>query len=140
MAMQNAADVAKKWSRNLAASTESIRQGVQSVTQNPAEKAAQRQDAYLAGVQRAVAEGKYQRGLRRVTLQSWQEAMLSKGLTRIASGASAATPKVQAFLEKWLPYQQQLQSKLATMPRGDLQSNIQRAVTAMEFNAQFKYQ
>lgn len=140
MAQKNAADVAKKWARNLSASTESIKNGVQNVTVNPAERAAARQDAYVAGVQAAVASGKYKRGLGRVTLQSWQDSMINKGITRIASGASAATPKVQGFLEKWLPYQELLKSKLSSMPRGDLQQNIQRAVTAMEHNANFKYQ
>src|SRR5262245_1546875 len=103
MPMKNAADVARKWASRLGAAGESIRQGVQGVTVNPAERAAARQDAYVAGVQRAVADGRYVRGLRRVTLQSWQDAMLSKGLPRVASGATAALPKVQNFLEKWLP-------------------------------------
>lgn len=139
MAMKNAADVAKKWARNLAASTDSIRAGVQGTTTNPAEKAAARADAYLQGVQRAHAEGKYQRGLRRVTLQSWQEAMLNKGLTRVATGASGATSKVQNFHDKWLPHMEALKAKLANMPRGDIQSNIQRAVMTMEHNASFKH-
>lgn len=137
---KNSADVAKKWAQNLSASTASIQAGVQSVTVNPATVAASRQDAYLAGVQRAASDGSYQRGLARVTLQSWQQAMLSKGVPRIASGAAASQPKMQAFMDKWLPYQQGLQAQLASMPRGDLNTNIQRAVTAMQYNAAFKYQ
>lgn len=138
MAMKNAATVADKWSRNLAGSTDSIRQGVQAVTQNPAEKAAQRVEAYLAGVQRAVADGKYARGLRRVTLQMWQEAMLNKGIGRVASGATAGKGKMVSFLEKFLPHLEAGKQKLASMPRGDLQTNIQRAVAMMEHNASFR--
>ena len=138
--MRSAADVAKKWSQRLGASGEAIRQGVQGVTVNPAERAAARQDAYIAGVQRAVNEGRYQRGLRKVTLQSWQEAMINKGLPRVAAGASQAQPKMQQFMEKWLPHEEALKQKLQSMPRGDLQQNIARMVAAVEHNAAFRYQ
>lgn len=140
MAMGNSADIARKWAQNLGASTSSIKAGVLATTTNPAQKAAQRADAYVSGVQQAVASGKWQRGLARTSLQSWQDAMVNKGLPRIASGASAATPKVQQFYDKWIPHQQALQAKLASMPRGDLSTNIQRAVVAIEHNASFKYQ
>lgn len=136
--MRNPSDVARKWASRLGASGEAIKQGVQNVTVNPAERAAAAQDRYIAGVQRAVAEGKYQRGLRRVTLQAWQESMLQKGLPRIASGASAAIPKMEAFLSKWLPWEEQLKQKLAAMPRGDLQQNIARMIAAVEHNASFR--
>lgn len=138
MAMKNASQVADKWSRNLAGSTESIRAGVQSVTTNPAEKAIAAKERYVQGVQRAAAEGKYERGLRKVSLQMWQESMINKGLSRIASGASAGKSKMVAFMDKWLPYEEQLKQKLASMPRGDLQQNIARMVAAVEHNASFR--
>jgi hypothetical protein len=138
MPMKNPQQVAQKWSQNVARSSDSIRAGVQNVTVNPAEKAAARQDAYVAGVQRAAAEGKYRRGLAKVTLQSWQEAMITKGLPRIASGASAATPKMAAFMEQWLPYVEAGKQKLASMPRGDLQQNIARMITMVEHAASFR--
>ena len=138
MAMKSPSDVAKKWSKNLSASTESIRQGVQATTSNPAEKAIAAQDRYVAGVQRAVSNGDYRRGLQKVTLQSWQEAMITKGLPRVASGATAAVPKMQQFMESWLPYQEQLKTKLQSLPRGDLQQNIQRMLAAVDHNANFK--
>jgi hypothetical protein len=134
------ATVAAKWARNLSAAGDSIRAGVAAVNVAPTQKAAARVDAYVQGVARAAQSGKFQRGLNRVSLQSWQDSMVNKGLPRVASGATAAKDKVTAFLQKWLPYQDQLKSKLASMPRGDLQTNIQRAITAMEHNAAFVYQ
>lgn len=138
--MKSAAEVAKKWASRLGGATEQIRSGVQAVTVNPAERALARQDAYVQGVTRAVQEGKYARGLRRSTLEGWRESMLTKGLSRIASGATAAVPKMEAFLSRWLPHQEALRSKLASMPRGDLGQNIARMVAAVEHNAQFRYQ
>lgn len=131
-------DMAAKWARNLGQAGTAIQAGVNAVTVSPMQKAAQRQDAYLAGVQRAVTSGKYSAGLNKVSLQQWQQAVIQKGLPRIAAGAAAGQQKMADFLGKWMPYMGQLQSKLASMPRGDLQTNIQRAITAIEHNAAFK--
>ena len=138
MAAKNPGDVARKWSRNLGGSMEAVKAGVNAVTVSPAEKALAQIDAYLQGVTRAVADGKVQAGLRRVTLEDCKQAMLNKGVTRIASGASAAIPKMERFLSEFLPHVEAGQRKLEGMPRGDLAQNIQRAVMMMEHNAQFR--
>lgn len=138
MPMKNPQTVADKWSRNLASSTTAIQEGVNNVSVSPTAKAAQNQEAYLAGVQRAVADGKWERGLKRVTLEDWKQAMLSKGVSRIASGASAAVGKMETFLSEFLPHVESGQRMLENMPRGDLATNIQRAVAMMEHNAKFK--
>jgi hypothetical protein len=139
MGMKDPQVTAAKWQRNLANAGESIKNGVNAVTVNPAEKAAARQQAYADGVRRAVDEGRYARGLRRVTLQSWQEAMISKGASRIAAGASQAQPKVAAFLNKFLPYVEQGKQKLANMPRGDFEQNLARAAAMARHLHDFQY-
>lgn len=134
------ADIAKKWANNIGAATESIRSGVQAVTTSPTQLAANAQDRYVAGVQRAVSSGKWQAGLQRVSLQDWQQSMLQKGIPRIGSGATQAIPKFTAFMQQFLPYVQQGVQQLASMPRGSLDQNIARAVFMMQHNAQFKRQ
>lgn len=136
--MKNATDVANKWANNLAASTTSIQAGVQSVTTAPTALAAQAQNAYLAGVQRAVSSGKWANALQKVSLADWQQAMIQKGIPRIASGAAAAKPKFASFMQQFLPYLQQGVANLSTMPRGTLDQNIQRAVAMMQWNANFQ--
>lgn len=138
MPMRDPASVAQKWSRNLASSTQSIRDGVMGVTVAPTQLAAQAVDRMVAGVERAAAEGKIQRGLQRVTLQQWQDATTNKGIPRIATGATAAIPRMQAFMSEWLPYMDQLKQRLTAMPRGDLQQNIARMVAAVEHAAAFR--
>lgn len=130
--------IAEKWSRNLGSATQSIREGIEAVTENPAAKAARRQDAYVAGVQRAVAEGKYAAGLNRVTLEMWKEAALTKGLNRIGPGATAAVGKFTQFMTEFMPHVQAGQRALQSLPRGDLGTNIQRAVMMMQHNARFR--
>jgi hypothetical protein len=136
--MLNASAIADKWARNLGSAGESIKAGVQAVTQAPTEKAAMAADRYASGVARAVTDGKYQAGLRRVSLEDWKNATLRKGLNRIAAGAAESKGKMQAFLGDFLPHLEAGQRMLETMPRGDLQTNIQRAVAIMNHNANFK--
>lgn len=138
MAQRNPQQIAAKWARNLGAATQTIKDGVLAVTQNPAEKAAQRESAYVAGVQRAVASGKWQRGLRKVTLQSWQDSMIQKGLPRIMDGANRAQQKFMDFMVRWLQYLDGLKPILAQMPRGDLQQNIQRMIRTVEYAANYR--
>ncbi len=129
---------AAKWSRNLRASTESIKDGVNAVTVAPTAKAAMRIDAMRDGFNRAIDSGKVERGLRRVSLEDWKQAMLDRGITRIAQGATAGESKMEDFLAEWLPHMDALQRQLESTPRGDLQQNIQRAVQAIEFAARFQ--
>jgi hypothetical protein len=135
--MRSPADIARKWQRNLSGSVESIRSGVAAVDQSPTEKAAARSDQYLIGVQNAVDSGKYQAGLRSVSLEQWKQAMLDKGVPRIASGAAAGEPKMQAFLQEFLPYVEQGQRMLDNMPRGSLAENIARSTAMIEHLANF---
>jgi len=138
MAMKDPMQVAEKWARNLSGSTQAIQDGVAAVTESPTAKAADRADAYMAGVQRSVADGRYQAGLRRVSLDDWKDAMLNKGVQRIAGGATAAVPKMQDFMTQFLPHVAAGQRALANMPRGDLQQNINRMVAMVQHNARFR--
>jgi hypothetical protein len=130
--------VADKWSRNLGGATKSIQDGVAEVTVAPTQRAAERVNAYLAGTQRAVSDGRFQAGLRRVSLEDWKQAMLIKGVPRVAAGANAAKDKMAGFMAEWLPHMDAGVRALESMPRGDLQSNIARAVAMMEHNARFR--
>jgi len=138
MAMKNPSEVARKWSRNLAGSGESVKAGVNAVTSNPAEAAIRQQDVMVQNFTQAVTSGKWARNLGRVTLQDWQKAMIDTGIPRITSGAAKGLPKMESFLNQFLPYLEQGQNALKTMPRGNLQQNIQRAVMMIQHNANFK--
>jgi hypothetical protein len=138
MPMPNPQQAAEKWSRNLGSASQTIQEGVQAVSVSPTQKAAERVNAYVQGVQRAVADGKFQAGLRRVSLEDWKRSMIQKGVPRIASGASAAIPKFADFMSEFLPHVEAGLRQLESMPRGDLPTNIQRAVAMMEHNSRFR--
>lgn len=138
MPMQSPQQAAEKWSRNLGASTQTITEGVQAVTVSPTQRAAERVDAYVSGVQRAVADGKYAAGLRRVSLEQWRQSMVQKGVPRIASGANQAVSKMSEFLAELFPHIEACQRTLSQMPRGDLQQNIQRMIANVEHMSRFR--
>lgn len=129
---------AEKQARNLKASTQDIRRGVERVTVSPTAKAAQAQEKMIANLTESVRSGKWARGLNRVTLEDWKSKMLEKGIPRIAAGIDAAFDKVVAFAAELLPFQATLQSKIEGMPDLTLDDNIQRATEWMRGMAKFK--
>lgn len=114
--------IAQKWATNLAGATETIKAGIQAVSVAPGQAAARQAQAYIQGVQ--AAQQKWQRNVSSVSLAEWQQATIDKGVGRIATGAQAAQPKMQSFLVKLLPYQQNLKGSLPA--RGGLEANIAR--------------
>lgn len=136
MAQKDPAFVANKWSQNLGAATESIKQGVQAVTVAPTQSAAAKVDDWVNGVGRA--RDKYVAGLRRVSLADWQGAMIDKGVPRVASGATQAIPKMQQFMTEFLPHVERIAQQVRAMPKGGLENGIARATAQIRGNATFR--
>lgn len=136
--MRDPAAVARAWSQNLSRSTEKIRDGIQRVQESPTHAAARRQDAYVEGVRKAAEEGRWKRGLQRVSLADWQASMENKAIQRIANGAAAGQQKMESFLQEWLPHMEALKNKIASMPKNTLEDSKQRVLAAIEHNAAFR--
>lgn len=122
--MRTPQQIADKWARNAAAAGQSYEEGINAVQEAPTHKAAAAVDRYVAGVNRAAADGKFQAGLMRVTLAAWKNAAISKGKNRLQSGVTAAKDKMQSFLAEFLPYVEQVKQSLP--PRGDFAQNMAR--------------
>lgn len=123
MAMPSPNDAAAKWAQNLGAAQTRYTAGVQAVTTAPGQLAAQASDRYISGVQQSLP--KFVANSQAVTLQAWQQATVNKGAGRLASGATAAQPKMQGVFTQLFPYIAQVQGSLP--PRGDLEQNIARS-------------
>lgn len=134
--MLNAQQVADKWANSMQRAPDAYRTGVQAVTDSPTARAAAAADRMLQGVQRSIDDGTFQRGCQRVSLQQWQGDCINKGASRLATGALAAKPKVQAAMADLLPY---IQSGVQQLPpRGSVQDNINRAVAMMTHMANYR--
>lgn len=127
----------EKHARRLKASIEDMREGVLRVTQSPTEAAAAKKEKFRAGINAAIDDGKWERGLRRVSLEEWKDKMITKGLGRVAAGIDAAAPKVIEFASELLPFQDRLQSQIDGMPDISLEDNINRMTTWIREMAKF---
>lgn len=133
----NPATAATNWATGMANSGAKMTAGVNAVSEAPSVAAIAAIPRMVQGIQQAAADGRIATGLQRVTLQQWQQAMIQKGVARVSAGATAAKPKMQNFFTQFIPYLQQGVQQLP--PRGDINQNIQRAVSMMQHNAGFKY-
>jgi len=130
---------ASNWVNGMQNATQKMTAGVAAVTVSPTSLAAQAVDRMVAGIQAAAASGKIAAALNSVSLQDWQSAMTTKGIPRVAQGATNAKSKMQNFLQQFLPYLQAgVQQMNASTPRGSLEQNIARANFMMRYNAQFR--
>ena len=125
MARVTAAEFAEKWKRRTQGATGDYQRGIERVTEAPGMKASARADAYASGVQRAVQEGRFQRGSESVSLEEWRRKAINKGVGRIAQGVEEAGTRVQSFAQELLAYEDQV---VAGLPeRGDVEQNINRS-------------
>jgi hypothetical protein len=129
---------AEKWVRRTQAASQDMVNGVNAVTVNPAQQAIAKEQKLLNNITESITSGKWRRGMQAVTLESWKQAMIQKGAPRVAQGVQSAQGKYEAFQAELIPYQDQLQSKLANMPDLTLEDSINRAVTWMRGMSSFK--
>jgi len=122
----SADDVAAHWAGQLSNAGTRITQGVQATRVAPGQAAAAQKAVWLQNLQ--ASSDRWAARVARVSLADWQAAMVNKGIPRIGSGATAAQPKMAAFLGKFLPYVDNAKPSLPK--RGTYEQNKAR-MTAM---------
>ena len=128
----------EKHARRLKGASEDMRRGVERVTESPTLKAAAKKDKMRAGVNAAIDSGKWERGLKRVTLEDWKGQMINVGIGRVAAGIDAAAPKVVAFAGELLPHIDRVKGELTKLPDLTLDDNINRMTTFIRGMAKFQ--
>lgn len=116
---------AAKWAANLgqAATSGALAAGVNRVTVAPGQAAARQKAVWQANT--TAAADRWATNTAAVSLGEWQQAMSTKAVDRVASGATAAQGKMANFLTKLAPV---IQSAVASAPpRGTFSQNLQRA-------------
>lgn len=118
-----------KWKDRLsqAATDGTLDRGVQAVTVSPGQAAARQADTWATNT--VAAKSTWQKNVQ-VPLDQWKSDMLTKGKDRIATGATAAEPKMVQFLTKLAPVI--TGAKNALPPRGSYAQNKQRATQMMD--------
>jgi len=138
MAKLTPAEYQEKHARRLKGATEDMRLGVEKVTESPTAKAAEKKDKMRANLNRALDSGKWERGLKRVSLEDWKRQMTEKGIGRVAAGIDGAAAKVTAFASELLPFQDTLKASVKKMADITLEDNINRMTTFIRGMAKFQ--
>lgn len=128
----------EKHARRTKNALEDVKTGVMNVTESPTAKAAAKKNKMLQNVTAAINNGKWERGLRRVSLDEWKEKFINKGIARIPAGIDASADKIRAFAGELLSYEAQLQSKVHTMPDLTLEDSVNRMVEWTRGMAKFQ--
>lgn len=138
MAKVTAAEWLAKWGTNLGASSTYITNGVNKVQTAPGVSAAAAQDRMLAGVTAAVQNGTWAKRVSGVSLQSWQQAMIKKGIPRLTQGISTAQQNKTQQISALLTAVDASAQAANQLPKGGLEQGIARAnafMRAMSANA-----
>jgi hypothetical protein len=131
--------IADKQVKRAAASTQDFKDGVNAVTESPMEKAANKADKYLAGVQASVQDGTYQEGLRSVPLEEWKRLTAEKGASRFAEGVRLSADKILEFQTQFQPVRDQVKREVDAMPNDTFEQRMARMVANAEGLRRFKF-
>lgn len=135
--LPSASEVSKAWIDAAAAAGAAFVAGVERVTENPCAKAADRASIWQANVSAPRALERFQRGLRKQTLESWKTNVRAKGASAFTNGIRAAQGKYEASMGKVLTFMSGVLDRVRTMPSATLEDNISRAVEFMRGMAGF---
>ena len=117
-----AADAAAAWQAGFSGAGTKYTAGVNAVTVAPGQLAAAQKNAYLANVQ--ASANIWASKVAAVDLGTLKAAAAGVGAQRLASGATKGLPKMQSFMNNFLP---QLSSIVGSLPaRGTFDQNIAR--------------
>lgn len=138
MARVSPNEFAEKWQRRMKNAVEDMRQGIQRVNEAPTAKAAAKADKMLAKITEAVQSGVWSERLRKVGLEDWRQAILNKGLQRVASGVDGATDKVQDFAQQLLQHIDAGLNQIRQMPDMTIEDSVNRAAAWIRHMSKFK--
>lgn len=128
MARVNPAEYAEKWANRTGAATEDYKKGINKVQTAPSQAAIAAKEKMRAGVNQALDDGTWERGLQGVTLQDWKNKAVNIGAQRISSGVMAAKDKQAAMATKLLAAVDQASALIAGMPSTTFEQRIARMV------------
>ena len=134
----DAEEFAEKHARRLKGAIEDVRAGVEKVTESPTLKAAAKKTKMLQNLQQSVTSGKWETGLKRVSLEQWKQKTIDKGLGRIAAGVDEAHDKMVAFGAQLLAYESGLKDQVDKMPDLTIEDSINRATSWIRGMAKFE--
>jgi hypothetical protein len=119
-----ASTAAANWQTGFSGASTKYVAGVNAVTVAPGQLAAANKSGYLSGVQQNADI--WASKVAAVDLGTWKNAAATTGAARLATGATKGLPKMQAFMNNFLPV---LSGVVSSLPqRGTFEQNMQRSM------------
>lgn len=129
MTALTADQIAQDWANKLGGAQQKMQAGAMAVTIAPGQAAAQQKAVWAQNV--AASVDKWAKNTQAVTKEQWVNDYVTKGLPRVATGATAAIPKFTSFMQKLLPV---IATGRASLPaRGSYAQNKARANAWMDY-------
>lgn len=129
-----------KWGRRLNAAGTDITSGVKRVTQAPGVAAAAAQSLMLQRITEAITSGLWAKNVSAVSLSTWQNDMIQKGIPRIGAGITAAQASKTQVIANLLTAVDQATQAANALPKGTIDNSIARATAFMRAMNQAKGQ
>jgi len=130
--------IADKHIRNLSASLEDIRAGVQAVTEAPGLKAAKSREKWLQRTRESA--DKWEENVASVPLDSWQRSTIEKGVDRIPQGAAASRQKQIQFHTQLQAFRRNsVEPELSRLPDTTLENRLQRMMVNARRMSEFRF-
>lgn len=128
--MLTAQQWATRWAAKMGEANDKIRQGVTALQTAPGEIAtrAENENKMRTNWLASLASGKWHNNTVAVTLQSWQQSMIVKGLANMPAGIASGTPKVQAYATRAIPIMTALQAQIKAMPKANINDSKARMI------------
>lgn len=128
----------EKLARKIQAAGTDYQNGVNAVSVNPAQLAMAANDKWVAGIQDAIQNDRFRKGLSTVTLQDWKDATLTVGVQRFTSSGAKAQKNYTKFAQEFFPYLDTVQNEIDAMPNLTFQDSINRMIRNAERLHEFK--
>lgn len=136
MARTNAQQWLDKWGQRMGTAGPFIQAGVQRVQTAPGQSAAASAQLFAQRINEAITSGLWAKRVGSVSLQDWQQAMITKGIPRLTQGIAVAQKTKGPQITALLAAVDQASAAAKALPKGSLENSIQRAVTFMRTMSQ----
>lgn len=105
--IKTAAEIAAKWARVTPQRVQDYKLGVENPTTDWAKATESAESSYDTGVQKAIQDKRFKKGVTKAGTAKWQKNTLEKGPNRFAEGVAISEPEFQQGFE---PYREVIAS------------------------------
>lgn len=135
----SASDSTDKWSKNTTAAVPEVIKGLDRVTEDPGQKAVDKQEKMLANLTKSVQDGTWAARRLKVGLSEWRDKTKKKVTERLAGGVTAAKGKRLAFDQYNEATLNAILPEIAAMPDMTMEDSVARVRRIMEHMHEHPY-